>query len=93
MASLLFVRTLLAVTAIGYLTNATWTVWVNGPCDVLVAFVELLAAALSVLEEKSVDEGAGVIESVGEGVVESVAGAVVSWAKPTAARPRKKASD
>jgi hypothetical protein len=45
---------------------------------VLVALLELPGAALSVLEDASVGEGAGVIESVGEGVDESVAGAVVS---------------
>ena len=51
---------------------------VIGPCDVLVALVELLEAALYVLEDAFVGEGAEVTESVAVAVDESVAGAVVS---------------
>ena len=77
-ASLCFVSTIDIVLPCVHLTKATPIVCVIGPCDVLVAFVELLVAALFVLEEESVGEGAGVVESVGVGVDESVAETVES---------------
>ena len=56
-------------------TNATPTVCVIGPCDVLVESVEALGAYESVLED--VGAGAGVTESVAVGIDESVAGRAV----------------
>jgi hypothetical protein len=65
-----------------------------GPCVVLVALLELLGGGVLVLlEAESVGEGDEVMESVALGVGVSVAGAVLSWANPSAASPRKRTSD
>ena len=74
-------------------TSAIAIVCVRGPCEVAVPLLELFAEMLDMLETVEVGEGDVVGEFVGVGVDDAVAGAVLSWANPTAAMPRKRASD